>query len=147
MVKASTARAVAVLVADERLEPEGFYRVNLADVNLGAEERHPPATRLTWTPPIGPARRHLPPLPRKIVSHAVLTGGVARVRQTAAGIEVSVPPAQHDPLDTIIKLALDGPAGTIPATAPASGEELEPSEPPSAHISPKTPTNAERKSP
>ena len=51
----------------------------------------------------------LPGIDRKIVSHSVLTGGKATVRQTTAGIEVSVPPQQRDPLDTIVKIEFDKP--------------------------------------
>ena len=56
----------------------------------------------------------LPPLPRKIVRHTVLKGGRARLTQSATALEVSVPEPQRDPLDTIIKLELDGPAADIP---------------------------------
>jgi alpha-L-fucosidase len=52
----------------------------------------------------------LPAIPRKIVTTSVLTGGEATVEQTNTGIEVSVPAAQRDPMDTIVKLELDGPA-------------------------------------
>jgi alpha-L-fucosidase len=56
----------------------------------------------------------LPALPRKIVRHSLLAGGAATLKQTANGIEVSVPPAQRHAVDTIVKLELDGPANTIP---------------------------------
>jgi len=52
----------------------------------------------------------LPAIPRKIVKTRLLTGGEATVKQTDAGIEVSVPAAQRDPIDTIVNLELDGPA-------------------------------------
>jgi alpha-L-fucosidase len=52
----------------------------------------------------------LPAIPRKIVKTSVLTGGEATIKQTDTGIEVTVPAAQRDPLDTIVKLELDGPA-------------------------------------
>lgn len=52
----------------------------------------------------------LPPIKPRIVKHSVLTGGEATVKQTDAGIEVSVPAAPRDALDTILKLELDGPA-------------------------------------
>jgi alpha-L-fucosidase len=59
----------------------------------------------------------LPPIRRKIVRHHVLTGGQATVKQTEAGIEVSVPADRRDEVDTIVKLELDGPAGELrPAT-------------------------------
>ena len=56
----------------------------------------------------------LPGGPRKIVRHSVLTGGEADVRQTEQGIQVSVPAGSRDPIDTIIRLELDGPARDIP---------------------------------
>ena len=60
----------------------------------------------------------LPPIRPRIVKHAVLTGGEATVKQTDAGIEVSVPAAQRDALDTIVKLELDAPAKSIPVIKP-----------------------------
>jgi len=62
----------------------------------------------------------LPPIPRKIVSHSALTGGAASVRQSADGIEISVPREHRRELDTIVALELDGPAMTLPpAKVPA----------------------------
>ena len=55
----------------------------------------------------------LPPIPRKVVSHSVLTGGTASVEQTDEGIAVSVPARHRDELDTIVALELDGPAAGI----------------------------------
>jgi alpha-L-fucosidase len=55
----------------------------------------------------------LPPLPRKVVGHNVLTGGTAEVRQTAEHLEIEVPEASRDALDTIVELKLDGPAEDI----------------------------------
>jgi alpha-L-fucosidase len=52
----------------------------------------------------------LPAIPRKIVQHSLLTGGQCSVKQTEAGIEVAVPPASRQTVDTIVKLELDGPA-------------------------------------
>jgi hypothetical protein len=52
----------------------------------------------------------LPPIPRRILRTSVLTGGKATAAPTGSGIEVSVPAAQRDPLDTIVELELDGPA-------------------------------------
>ena len=49
----------------------------------------------------------------------MLTGGVATVKQSASGIAVSVPPARRHAVDTIVKLALDGPANSIAAIRPA----------------------------
>jgi alpha-L-fucosidase len=55
----------------------------------------------------------LPPIKRKIVKHTVLTGGKAMIKQTSDAIELHVPSDHRDPLDTIIKLVLDGPASDI----------------------------------
>jgi alpha-L-fucosidase len=52
----------------------------------------------------------LPPIQQKIVSSKVLTGGTAKVNQTDAAIEVSVPKADRQEIDTIVELKLDGPA-------------------------------------
>ena len=49
----------------------------------------------------------LPAIGRKIVSHSVLTGGTAVLRQGVSGIELSMSPDQQDPLDTIIKIEFD----------------------------------------
>ena len=51
----------------------------------------------------------LPPLKQKIVGSSVLTGGTATVKQTAEAIEVSVPKADRQEIDTIVVLKLDGP--------------------------------------
>lgn len=60
----------------------------------------------------------LPAIKPRIVSHSVLTGGEAVVKQTDTGIRISVPTTQRDPLDTIVKLALDAPAASIPVLKP-----------------------------
>ena len=62
-------------------------------------------------------RLNLPAIPAKIVRSRVLGGGDADVRQTASGIEVSVPERNRQPLDTIVALELDSAAGRIPAIA------------------------------
>ncbi len=68
----------------------------------------------------------LPAISPRIVKHSVLTGGEAVVRQNEEGIEVSVPAAERDPLDTIVKLELDAPAKDIPVvkTGPAGKPSL-----------------------
>ena len=50
----------------------------------------------------------LPPLPRRIVSHRLLTGGEATVVQTDEGVVIEVPREHRNELDTIIALELDG---------------------------------------
>jgi len=63
----------------------------------------------------------LQPIKHKIVAHTVLTGGQATIKQTTNEIEVHVQTNHRDPIDTIIKLQLDGPASDIPVTKnPAS---------------------------
>jgi alpha-L-fucosidase len=57
----------------------------------------------------------LPAVPAKIVKSRVLTGGEAKVGQTASGIEISVPESDRQPLDTIVALELDTAANEIPA--------------------------------
>ena len=67
----------------------------------------------------------LPPLPAKIVKSSVLTGGEATVKQTEAGVEISVPAASRQEIDTIVALELDKPAIEIaPIAVTAEGESL-----------------------
>jgi len=49
----------------------------------------------------------LPPIPNKVVAFSALTGGAAKVTQTEAGIEISVPASDRQDADTIIRLQLD----------------------------------------
>jgi alpha-L-fucosidase len=53
----------------------------------------------------------LPSLKAKIVTSKVLTGGEAKIEQTADGIIIRMPADGQDKLDTIVKLELDRPAG------------------------------------
>jgi len=55
----------------------------------------------------------LPPIPKKIIASSVLTGGTATVKQNKEAIEISIPNAYQQELDTIINLQLDGPASEI----------------------------------
>jgi len=57
----------------------------------------------------------LPAIPAKVVGSRLLAGGKVDVRQTDAGIEVSVPKSACQPFDTVVALELDGPASGIPA--------------------------------
>jgi alpha-L-fucosidase len=61
----------------------------------------------------------LPAIPRRILRASLRTGGMCSVKQSDAGIQVSVPLEWRQPVDTIVKLDLDGPAGSIPAIRPA----------------------------
>ena len=67
----------------------------------------------------------LPAIPAKVLSSRVLSGGKAEVRQTASGIEISVPESDRQPIDTIVALELDAqsngiPAVDVPRTVPVS---------------------------
>ena len=63
----------------------------------------------------------LPPISGNILSSSLLTGDSARVIQTSEGIEISVPKAHRQELDTVIKLQLDGPAADIvPISLPSA---------------------------
>ena len=70
----------------------------------------------------------LTPVPRKIRSHRLLTGGTATVDQTSAGITITTPKEHRQELDTIIELVLDGPVaglrpGIIPSGSLATGKK------------------------
>ena len=52
----------------------------------------------------------LPAIPLKVLRSRVLSGGQADVRQTAAGLQLSVPESDRQPIDTIVALELDGAA-------------------------------------
>ncbi len=65
----------------------------------------------------------LAPIPAKVVKSLAVTGGEAKVVQTDAGIEISLPKANHRPFDTIIALELDKPAIEI-APLPGAGNDL-----------------------
>jgi alpha-L-fucosidase len=57
----------------------------------------------------------LPALGRKIVRSELLTGGRVEVKQEAKEITISVPAVNRQEIDTIVRLQLDGPVGTVPA--------------------------------
>ncbi len=65
----------------------------------------------------------LPPLAlgRQITGNAVLTGGTATVTQSAAGVSITLPAANRDPIDTIIRLDLDGSAEALARYQPYIG--------------------------
>jgi alpha-L-fucosidase len=52
----------------------------------------------------------LPPIARKIVSAKVMTGGKARLSQSAEGISIDVPRKDRQEIATVIRLRLDGSA-------------------------------------
>ena len=62
----------------------------------------------------------LPPLPRKVIGSALLTGGAVRVEQTAESLTIAVLPADRQSLDTLVRLDLDGSAEDLaPIASPA----------------------------
>ncbi|NQU44688.1 alpha-L-fucosidase [bacterium] len=61
----------------------------------------------------------LPPIAHKVLSVTVLTGGQAEFTQDENGIQIRVPSPALDPIDTILRLDLDGPAKDIPVLPPA----------------------------
>lgn len=67
----------------------------------------------------------LPPLPAEIRESIVLTGGSANVQKTEDGVEISVPAASRQEIDTIVVLKLDRPAMEIePISGAAPGRSL-----------------------
>ena len=63
----------------------------------------------------------LSPITRNILSSSALTGGSVSVTQTKDSIEISLPKADRQAIDTIIKLQLDGPAAEIvPVNLPSA---------------------------
>ncbi len=52
-------------------------------------------------------------LGRQVTNSQVLTGGSATVTQSVNGITITVPAANHDPIDTIIRLDLNGSAEAL----------------------------------
>jgi alpha-L-fucosidase len=55
----------------------------------------------------------LPPIPRRITSVKVLTGGQAKTEQDSQAIRIALPKENQQEIDTLIQLNLDGPAGGI----------------------------------
>lgn len=55
----------------------------------------------------------LPDIGRKVVSHKLLAGGEAVLKQTKQYVEISVPEEKRDELDTIIRIEFDKPVGDV----------------------------------
>jgi alpha-L-fucosidase len=67
----------------------------------------------------------LPALPAKIVKSSALTGGETTAKQTADGIEITVPKSDRQEVDTIVVLELDRPALDIePISVSSIGQSL-----------------------
>ena len=43
-----------------------------------------------------------------------LSAGAAEVKQASSGVEIHVAPEHRRPIDTVVRLGLDGPAGSLP---------------------------------
>ena len=67
-------------------------------------------------------RVRLPAIPHKILSHEILTGGDAVIRQTDDGIDIVVPQEYRRALDTIVALHLDDSAMDMEVAAIRSGQ-------------------------
>ena len=55
----------------------------------------------------------LPALERRVVEASVVGGGRAEVKQSAGSTAIHVAPGHRRPIDTVVRLELDGPAGTL----------------------------------
>jgi alpha-L-fucosidase len=65
----------------------------------------------------------LAPIPAKIVKSHAVTGGEAKITQTDSGVEISLPKADRQDIDTIVALEIDKPAIEI-AALPGTGDEV-----------------------
>jgi alpha-L-fucosidase len=63
----------------------------------------------------------LPAIPAKVVRGTALAGGTVTVKQTAAAVEISLPAADRQEIDTVIALELDRPAAEIAPLAALVG--------------------------
>ena len=63
----------------------------------------------------------LPPIGKKVLGAAVLTGGTAKVRQSSEGLVITMPASERQEVDTIIAIDLDGPAAEIAPRATRIG--------------------------
>lgn len=68
---------------------------------------------------------NLPPLDGKLVASKVLTGGQADVRQSAAGISITVAPSDRQPISTIVALKFDRAVIDLPAASVGGGSLAE----------------------
>ncbi len=63
----------------------------------------------------------LPGIPKSVLAASLLTGGDVKVSQDDEGVTITVAEQHRHPIDTIVQLELDGPAGDIPPIADPSG--------------------------
>jgi alpha-L-fucosidase len=69
----------------------------------------------------GDGRVELPSLPIKVKSAALMGGGTVKIEQADGKLRLTFDPAAADPIDTIIRLELDGSAMNVPAVALDNG--------------------------
>ena len=68
----------------------------------------------------------LPPLPMRILKSELLTGGKVELRQSDQGVTIAVAKEFQQPIDTIVKFELDGPAKEIKPIEVAQPEVRKP---------------------
>ena len=68
----------------------------------------------------------LPALPKKILKSELLTGGKVDVQQSSQGVTVTVAKEFQQPIETIVKLELDGPAKDIAPIEVSAPEQPKP---------------------
>lgn len=73
---------------------------------------------ITQTWPGG--RLHVPPLPRRIVRATRLAGGDVPFTQTGEAVNLEIAPSDHERVDTVVRLELDGSAMDIAPIPPAA---------------------------
>ena len=61
----------------------------------------------------------IPALPKRVLSASLLKGGKVQMTATEKGLSLTVAKADHDPIDTVVVLTLDGPAIDIAPLNPA----------------------------
>jgi alpha-L-fucosidase len=69
----------------------------------------------------GEGTLELPALPRAVVSASLMSGTDVKVEQAGGRLRLEIQPAMIDPIDTIVRLQLDGSAMDIPPIALPSG--------------------------
>jgi alpha-L-fucosidase len=69
----------------------------------------------------GAGTLELPALPRTVVSASLMSGEAIRVEQNGGTLRLEIDPSMIDPMDTIVRLQLDGSAMDIPPIALPSG--------------------------
>jgi alpha-L-fucosidase len=61
----------------------------------------------------------LPDIPRKVIRASLFDGSPAKIRQAEGQLHLTVPPGAHDPVNTVLRLELDGAALDLPLAVAA----------------------------